>query len=202
MQEQQNAPQMPLDVPATPLPEEDFLDLNIDITPLLPEPVQPAWFFLQDYPLLLVLIMLAVGWGVGKLIQWALHTGLSKAAARTSSTVDDHLIDFLTAPVVQTTVILALVAATKAFGFSEEADWVLIRILFSLLLLFWGRAWFKATTLLIQSLSNDAGRFKMFQPRTRPLFEMGIKLFLVTILIWFFIALWNIDGTAWLASPV
>ena len=57
MQEQQNAPQMPLDVPATPLPEEDFLDLNIDITPLLPEPVQPAWFFLQDYPLLLVVVM-------------------------------------------------------------------------------------------------------------------------------------------------
>ena len=199
MQAQQNNPG-PLEVPATPLPEEDFLDLSIDITPMLPESVQPAWFFLQDYPLLLVLIMFAIGWGVGKLIQWVLHTVLSKAANRTSSTVDDHLIDFLTAPVVQTTVILALVAATKAFGFGEKMDWVLVRILFILLLLFWGRAWFKATTLLIQTLSNDIGRFAMFQPRTRPLFEMGIKLFLVTILIWFFMALWNIDGTAWLAS--
>jgi small-conductance mechanosensitive channel len=187
-------------MPATPKPEEDILDLTIDIAPLLPEQIQPAWHFLQDYPLLLVLIMFALGWGVGKLIQWVLHTLLNKAARRTSNEVDDHLIDYLTAPVVQTTVILALVAATKAFGLSEQMDWVVVRILFSLLLLFWGRAWFKATALLIQSLANDVGRFRMFQPRTRPLFEMGIKLFLVTLLIWFFMTLWNIDGTAWLAS--
>ena len=199
MQEQQNSPG-PLEMPATPKPEEDVLDLTIDIAPLLPEQVQPAWYFLQDYPLLLVLIMFALGWGVGKLIQWVLHTLLNKAARRTSNEVDDHLIDYLTAPVVQTTVILALVAATKAFGLSEQMDWVVVRILFSLLLLFWGRAWFKATALLIQSLANDVGRFTMFQPRTRPLFEMGIKLFLVTLLIWFFMTLWNIDGTAWLAS--
>ena len=84
---------------------------------------------------------------------------ITKAAARTSSSLDDHLIDYLTAPVVQTTVILALVTATKAFGFSKDVDWVLVRLLFSLLLLFWGRAWFRATTLLIQSLSSDLNRY-------------------------------------------
>ena len=51
-----------MEVPSDPVPPEDFLDLNIDIAPLLPESVQPAWAFLQDYPLLLVFIMFAVGW--------------------------------------------------------------------------------------------------------------------------------------------
>src|SRR5210317_936039 len=29
---------------------------------------------------------------------------------------------------------------------------------------------------------------------------MGVKVLLLSFLIWFFMALWNIDGTAWLAS--
>jgi small-conductance mechanosensitive channel len=49
-------------------------------------------------------------------------------------------------------------------------------------------------------MSRDSARFEIFQPRTRPLFEMGIKLFLLSVLIWLFMSLWNIDGTAWLAS--
>jgi small-conductance mechanosensitive channel len=97
-------------------------------------------------------------------------------------------------------VILGLVAATKAFGFSEGVDHVLVRTLFTLMILLWGRAWFRATTLAIQVLSQDAEHFALFQPRTRPLFEIGIKLFLFSMLVWLFMALWNIDGTAWLAS--
>jgi len=177
-----------------------FLDLNQALEPLVPDPLMPAWNFLQDYPLLLVLVMAAVGFGVGKALQWFLHTSLSQAARRTKNKLDDRLIDYLTAPVVQTAVILGLVAAAKAFGFSEGVDRVLVRILFTLLILLWGRAWFRAATLAIQTLSQDAEHFAIFQPRTRPLFEISVKLVLFSLLVWMFMALWNIDGTAWLAS--
>ena len=180
-------------------PPEDFLDLNIDVEPFLPEPVIPAWSFLQDYPLLLVVLMLGIGYAIGKALQWLLRTVLTHAAARTRSSLDDMLVQHLTAPVVQTTVILAMVAAEKAFGFSDPVDWVLVRMLFTLLLLLWGRAWFKAITLLISALSNKQTN-TLFQPRTRPLFEMSIKVVLFGVLLWAFMALWNIDGTAWLAS--
>jgi len=201
MQTSSTEQEMPLDVPA----EEavglmDFLDLNIDIEPFLPEPVVPIWNFLQDFPVLLVVLMFILGYVAGKGIQWALRWGLNNAAKRTKSTIDDKMVEFLTAPVVQTTVILALVATEKAFGFSDAVDWFLVRTLFTLLLFLWGRAWFKATSIAIMSMSRDEARFDIFQPRTRPLFEMGIKLILLSILIWLFMALWNIDGTAWLAS--
>jgi len=178
----------------------DVLDLAIDIEPYLPEPLVPAWSFLQDYPLVLVVLMFVLGYGVGKSIQWLLRSLLSQAAKRTSNTLDDQLVDFLTAPVLQTTVIIALVAAVKSFGFSDSVDSFLVRGLFTLLLFFWGRAWFRATTLAIAVMSEDKGHFALFQPRTRPLFEMSVKLFLVTVLVWLFMLLWNIDGTAWLAS--
>ena len=177
-----------------------FLDLNRSLEPLVPEPLMPVWTFLQDYPLLLVLVLGLLGYGVGKALQWLLRTSLSQAARRTRSELDDRLIDCLTAPVVQTSIVLGLVAATKAFGFSDRVDQVLVRMLFTLLILLWGRAWFKATTLAIHTLSQDADHFAVFQPRTRPLFEISVKLVLFSLLVWLFMALWNIDGTAWLAS--
>jgi len=190
----------PIIVPGEDPAHRDILDLNIEIQPFLPDPLIPAWNFLQDYPFLLVLLMLVVGYAVGKAIQWALDGVLLQAARRTRSSLDDRLVKYFTAPVVQTSVILALAAAVKAFDFGESVIWVLLRLLFTVLLFLWGRAWFKATALAIAVMSRDTKRFIIFQPRTRPLFEMGIKVVLLSILIWAFMALWNIDGTAWLAS--
>jgi len=186
--------------PEEALVSEDFLNLEIDVQPFLPDTIVPVWNFLQDFPILLVVLMFGFGYFLGKGLQWLLRTALSKAAAKTKSDLDDKLIPYLTEPVVQTTVILALVAAEKAFGFSDTVDWFLVRMLFTLLLFFWGRAWFKATTLAIIALSTRKSDRELFQPRTRPLFEMVVKVILFSVLLWFFMALWNIDGTAWLAS--
>ena len=120
--------------PDAPELVDRFLDLNQALEPLVPEPLMPAWTFLQDYPLLLVLVMAGLGYGVGKALQWFLRTSLSEAARRTSNNLDDRLVVYLTAPVVQTGVILGLVAATKAFGFSDGVDHVLVRLLFSALM--------------------------------------------------------------------
>jgi len=186
--------------PAQPAAETLLVDLDIDIGPWLPDSLQPFWAFLQDYPLLLVLLLAALGYVVGKGLQWGLRQLLSRLTRRTQSDLDDRLSVYLTKPVVQTTVIVALVAAVKSFGFDEGADRFMVRVLFSLLVFLWGRAWFHAATLVIGLMARDAQRFPAFQPRTRPLFEMGVKLVLISIFIWLFMTLWNIDGTAWLAS--
>ncbi len=179
---------------------ESLFKLENGIEPYLSDSVIPVWNFLQEYPALLVLLLITLGYLVGKVLQWLLRTVLEQIAKQTGSTLDDQLIQYLTTPVVQTTVIIALVVAEKAFNFSTAVDWFLVRILFTLLLVFWGWAWFRATNIAIISMSREVVQFKLFEPRTRPLFEMGIKLFLVSVLIWIFMALWNIDGTAWLAS--
>lgn len=181
-------------------PVENMFNLDIDLTPLLPEALQPVWSFLQDYPLLLVVLMFGLGYAIGKGVHWILYAMLIKAARKTQNTLDDELAEYVTAPVVPTAVVLALLAAVRSFGFSDGADWFLARVFLTLLLFFWGRAAFRVTTLLISAMSREVDRFEMFQPRTRPLFEMGVKIFLVTLLVWLFMLLWNIDGTAWLAS--
>ena len=183
-----------------PIAEQFLIDLDIAISPWLPESLQPFWSFVEQHALLLVLILAALGYVVGKALQWALRQLLERLTKRTQTDLDDRLIHFLTKPVVQTMVIIALVAAVKSFGFGDSADRFMVRVLFSFLLVLWGRAWFQGTTLLIVLMARDATRFPVFQPRTRPLFEMGVKLVLLSIFIWMFMALWDIDGTAWLAS--
>jgi small-conductance mechanosensitive channel len=200
MQNLPTEPQSPEAAPEAAPVNSDFFDLEIDLEHYLPEAVVPAWQFMQDYPLLLVVVMFILGYAIGKGLQWLLESSLSQATRRTRTNLDDKLTHYLTAPVVQTTVILALVIAEKAFGFGETVDWILTRLLFTVLLVLWGRAWFKATNLMIEALVGRAGGAGLMQPRTRPLFEMGVKVLLLSFLIWFFMALWNIDGTAWLAS--
>ncbi|MDH3787434.1 MAG: mechanosensitive ion channel family protein [Xanthomonadales bacterium] len=194
------APDTPENAPDEGASLDDFLDLHIDLEGYLPDAVAPAWHFMQDYPVLLVAVMFVLGYGAGKGLQWLIRSSLSHAVTRTQTTLDDKLIDYLTAPVVQTMVILALVAAEKAFVFGESVDWFLTRLLFTLLLFLWGRAWFKAIALLISTFAGKSKGTGLMQPRTRPLFEMSVKVLLIGVLIWLFMALWNIDGTAWLAS--
>jgi small-conductance mechanosensitive channel len=198
--------------PGDPLPESSGEDaatggedvsglvLDLDIGPYVPDILAPAWQFLQEYPLLLVLLLAGIGYLLGKALQWVLRHLLSRVAKRTRTTLDDRLIEHLISPVVYTTVIIGLVAAVKSFGFGEAAERFMVQILFSFLLLLWGRAWFRAATLIITWMARDASHFNALQPRTRPLFEMGVKLFLVGVFVWLFMALWDIDGTAWLAS--
>jgi small-conductance mechanosensitive channel len=185
-----------------PKEEEDLkaLELDVDVGQYLPENVRPAWEFLTDYPLVLVLLLGALGWGVGKMLQLMVRKVLEQAANRTKTDIDDRLIKLLSAPIIQTTVTLALIVAVMAFEERTAFDDVIIRILVTLLLFFWARAWLKATHLALEAMSKNVRRFELFQPRTVPLFEMGIKIMLVIVFAYFFMVVWGIDGTAWLAS--
>ena len=173
---------------------------EIDAVKFLPDSVIPFWDLLLQYPLLLILLLAGAGYAVGKLLQWVLQAVLGKLAKQTATGLDDQLVRLLSAPVLQTTIILSMVAAEKALSFDDRIDQFLIRLLFTLLIFFWARAWFRATSLTLDALSSETTRFNVLQPRTVPLFEMGIKLGLLSVFAWFFMTLWGIDGTAWLAS--
>lgn len=181
-------------------PEPQALELDVDVAQYLPEAVRPGWEFLTDYPLVLVLMLGALGWGIGKALQLVVRKLLEQAASRTRTDLDDRLIRLLSAPIIQTTVTLALIVAVMAFEGQTAFEQVVIRFLVTLLLLFWARAWLKATHLALEAMSKNVRRFALFQPRTVPLFEMGIKVLLVLVFAYLFMGVWGIDGTAWLAS--
>jgi small-conductance mechanosensitive channel len=176
--------------------------LTIDIKPVeyLPEFLQPSWELLQDYPFILGALLILLGYLLGKALQWLVSRSLIRLAARTKSDIDDRLFRLLAAPIMQTALTLSLILVVLIPDIPSALDQVLMRVLVSLLLFFWAKAWFKATHLALEVMSAHKDRFKAFQPRTVPLIEMGIKLFMLGVFAYLLLGIWGISGTAWLAS--
>jgi len=171
-----------------------------DISPYLNEPLREAWHFLQDYPLLFAIVLVAIGYGIGRILKAVIHSLLDRFRKSTKSELDYQIAHYLTSPVLQTTVTCSMVLALATLDFPGAIEHLLIKICFTVLLVVWGRAWFRATKVILQAMEADSNRFHLFQQRTIPLYEMGIKLLLAGIFVYLFFLIWGIDATAWVAS--
>ena len=174
--------------------------VDFDVTPYLNEPLGNAWNFLQDYPLLFAILLVAMGYGLGRILKSLVHTLLDRFRKSTKSELDYQIAHYLTSPLLQTTVTFSMVLALATLDFPGAIEHFLIKVCITALLVLWGRAWFRATKVIMQALEAQRDRFHMFQPRTVPLFEMGVKLLMVGVIIYLFFKIWGIDATAWVAS--
>lgn len=176
------------------------LIIEFDLSPYLNEPMREAWNVLQNYPALFAIVLVAIGYGIGRLLKSLIHSLLDRFRKSTKSELDYQIAHYLTSPVLQTTVTFSLVLALATLDFPGAVEHLLIKICITALLLLWGRAWFRATRVILQALEAERDRFHLFQPRTVPLYEMGIKLMLTGLFIYLFFLVWGIDATAWVAS--
>ena len=136
----------------------DALTLDLRIGDYLPEFMRPVWELLQQYPLILGLLIVIFGYLFGKALQWLVTKSLQRITVKTSTDLDDRLIQLLTAPIMQTSVTLALILVVMIPDASSNFDQVIIRILVSLLLIFWGRAWFRATHMALEAMGAQPER--------------------------------------------
>ena len=102
--------------------------VSAELKSYLPDTAGPLWEFILEYPLLLIVLFAAIGYATGKLLQVKIRYVLKKFSENTRFDLNDRLVYFLTAPVVQTTVILALIAAEKVFNLSDSLDRFLVRV--------------------------------------------------------------------------
>jgi small-conductance mechanosensitive channel len=174
--------------------------VEFDVSPYLNEPLGNAWHFLQDYPLLFAIFLVALGYGIGRLLKSLIHLLLDRIRTSTKSELDYQIAHYLTSPALQTMVTVSMVLALATLDFPGAIEHFLIKVCITALLMFWGRAWFRATKVILQALEAQRDRFHLFQPRTVPLYEMGIKLLLAGLFIYLFFLVWGIDATAWVAS--
>ena len=174
--------------------------VEFDVSPYLSEPLLNVWNFLQNYPPLFAVLVVAMGYGIGRVLKSLIHSLLDRFRKSTKSELDYQIAHYLTSPVLQTTVTFSIVLALATLDFPGAIEHFLIKVCITTLLVLWGRAWFRATRVIMQALEAQRERFHLFQPRTVPLFEMGIKLLMVGLIIYLFFKIWGIDATAWVAS--
>jgi uncharacterized Tic20 family protein len=163
-------------------PEEDVtssiadLVLEIDVSHYLAEWLQDYWKFLQDYPLLFATFLVVLGYAIGRILKSLIHRLMDRFAKTSESKLDYKIAHYLSSPVLQTTVTLSMVLALATLDFPGAIEHFLIKICFTVLLLVWGRAWFRATKAILQALEAEDERYHQFQPRTVPLYEMPVHL--------------------------
>jgi len=174
--------------------------VEFDVSPYLSEPFREIWQYMQEYHLLLASALMLVGYGLGRVLKSLIHTLLDRFRKSIKSELDYEIAHYLTSPIHQTVFTFFLVVALATLDFPGAIEHFLIKVCITALLIFWGRAWFRATRVILQALEAERDRFHLFQPRTVPLYEMGIKLMLTGLFIYLFFLVWGIDATAWVAS--
>jgi small-conductance mechanosensitive channel len=174
--------------------------VEFDVSPYLSEPFREIWQLMQEYHLLLAVVLVGVGYALGRLLKSIIHKLMDRFRKTSKSELDYEIAHYLTHPIHQTVFTFFLVVALATLDFPGTIEHFLIKVCITALLVFWGRAWFRATRVILQALEQDRDSFHLFQPRTVPLYEMGIKLLLFGLFIYLFFLVWGIDATAWVAS--
>ncbi|NND45848.1 MAG: mechanosensitive ion channel family protein [Xanthomonadales bacterium] len=177
---------------------EDVLDAVV--FNWLPDWMQQALEYLAAYPVLLIPLLALVGYVLGKIFQLVLSLLASRITSRTRTDFDDRLVALLKRPILTTPIILALLLATTLLGMAELPNRITVGVLATILMISWVRFALKATHVLLEVVANSQGKHELIQARTMPMFEIGMRVLLVAIGGYLFLAIWGIDPTAWLAS--
>ena len=173
---------------------------DLDISYLIPDWLQPSWEFLSPYPGLLTLMLIIFAWLLGRLIKAIITRSMTRLVAKTSSSADDRLVEYLTRPLVLTTVTLAMMLAVSAYRLPQGLHDAALSMLATLLLLSWLRAGFRTARIMLELLASNHHRFDIVQERTIPVFDMTAKILLAGMGAYVFLLIWSINPTAWLAS--
>jgi small-conductance mechanosensitive channel len=173
---------------------------DLDMTQYIPDSLQPIWDFFAPYPGVMTLLLVAVAYLGGKLLKLLISRSLVKLVERTSSKADDHLVEYLTKPLVLTMIVVALMMAVSLFHMPDGLRDATLSILATILLFSWLRAGLRTARVLLEVLAENHHRFEIIQERTIPVFDMTIKVLLVGMGAYFILLIWGVNPTAWLAS--
>ena len=173
---------------------------DLSMTYYIPDWFQPYWDILAPYPGLLTLLLVAIAYIFGKLLRTVISRSVMKVVKKTNTLADDHMVEYMTRPLVLTTVTLALMLAVSAYRFSPEIKQAMLSILASVMVVSWLRAGMRTGRVTLEFFASNRHRFGVVQERTIPLFDMTIKILLVGIAAYILMLIWGINPTAWLAS--
>ena len=180
--------------------EEVISKPDLSMTYYIPDWLQPSWDFFAPYPYLLTLGLVFISYFLGRLLRSVISRSMMKVAAKTETKADDHLVEYLTRPLVLTTVTLAMMLAVSTFDLPKGLEQAALGLLASILVVSWLKAGMRTGRVMLELVATNRHRFDVIQERTIPLFDMTFKILLVGLAAYILMLIWGINPTAWLAS--
>lgn len=172
----------------------------IDLPDWTPEPLLRGWQLIESQPLLAALVVVAIAFLAGKLIQILICRGITRLTQKTKTDFDDKVVELLHRPIFLTLFFVGLTVATQVLQLPPRLIFFVAAALKTILAVVWLITGFRILKLILQALSRNQKRFPILDERTIPLFDMFGKLLLVGGVTYSLLLIWGIDPTAWLAS--
>jgi len=162
--------------------------------------IQELVSFVGDNPYLQALFVLLFSAILAKLVDLFITRGILRLTLRTRTELDDNLVKILHRPIFTTVLLLGMRAGLLLVAPSDGADLLGRRIITTCAVLIWLIFGIRAAVLIVNWASGERRQLKFIQPATRPLFEIGAKLFLLAIGIYFVLIAWGVNPVGWIAS--
>ena len=165
----------------------------------LPEPLQLYWQTLDTYPLVAGLVIACLFYIAAFIIRAIVIRSIDKLAARTTTDVDDRVIEGLKRPIFNVVFLSGLTLAIKAAKLPYGSD-LAINVIMSLIVVTLMRAAFFVTTELLRALARNHQRFSAIEERTIPVLDLVSKLLILLFGSYALLMVWGINPIGWLAS--
>lgn len=165
----------------------------------LPEPLQLYWQTLDTYPLVAGLVIACLFYIAAFIIRAIVIRSIDKLAARTTTDVDDRVIEGLKRPIFNVVFLSGLTLAIKAAKLPYGSD-LTINVIMSLIVVTLMRAAFFVTTELLRALARNHQRFSAIEERTIPVLDLVSKLLILLFGSYALLMVWGINPIGWLAS--
>lgn len=118
----------------------------------------------------------------------------------TTTDLDDQIINELRRPVVFTIILVGVLLAHLEFDMPDIGDYIVIGLIQTVIGVLWAVAAMRIGRLLLQALSQRVDDIRWIEPRTLPLFDMILKMFVAGAFLYVICLAWHIPLTSWLAS--
>ena len=155
---------------------------------------------LAENPTLQVGVIVILSLAAAKVVDWILTKVVLRLTRKTATEIDDIIVGMLHRPTFNTVLLVGLSIAwsipeippnIQAYGFA---------LVQTLIVLIWLIFLVRLATLVLNWMSGSRQRFRMVQPVTLPLFQIGVKIFILGGAIYFVLLFWDANLTAWLGS--
>lgn len=164
----------------------------------IPDSLLPYWQALIEYPVIGSIALVIAFYFIALLTRVLFVRGLARLAERSSSTLDNMIIDNLKGPAFTTTFLLGLILAIRVAQFDFGSTFF-INIFASIIIVSWMLAGLRLSTELLNQLVVNP-KFSLVEPRTIPLFDLVTKLGILLFSSYSLLLVWGINPVGWLAS--
>ncbi|MGV6810325.1 MAG: mechanosensitive ion channel domain-containing protein [bacterium] len=149
---------------------------------------------LQGSAVILITVMLA------STLTWIIYTLLKQITRRTSTYLDDRLLNVARGPIYYSLMMLGMSTGIRLMQLSPKFTEFSMLSFKTLGVVIWTLFFIKVAKILIKQLAWLSDRHQIIQPQTIPLFDNFSKVIIIVIALYITFEIWTIDMTAWLAS--